>query len=94
LFSSRTILSAMPKSKGRTRKNKGYQLRPSRKKRAKKSPRWYGPTVLAVMGVGVLVIVLNYMNIMPGTKHSFNAIYLVGGLVLIGLGFVGTTFWT
>ncbi len=85
----------MPKSKSRTKKNKpGYQLRPSRKQKAKKSPRWYGPSVLAVMGVGVIVIVLNYMNIMPGTHHSFNALYLVGGLVLIGLGFVGTTFWT
>ena len=85
----------MPKSKGRTRKTRqGYQLKPSRKQRTKKSPRWYGPMVLAVMGVGVLVIVLNYMNVMPGTHHSFNSLYLVGGLLLIGLGFVGTTFWS
>jgi Cell division protein CrgA len=85
----------MPKSKSRTKKTKqGYQLRPSRKQKAKKSPRWYGPAVLSVMGIGVVMIVLNYMNVMPGTHHSFNAAYLVGGLVLIGVGFVGTTFWT
>ena len=85
----------MPKSKGRTRKaSRGYQLKPARRQPAKKSPRWYGPAVLGLMGIGVLVIVLNYMNVMPGTQHSFNSLYLVGGLLLIGLGFVGTTFWT
>jgi Cell division protein CrgA len=81
----------MPKSKGRQkRKSSGYNLAPARKKRHKGSPRWYGPAILAVMGVGVFVIVANYMGIMPGDTKP---LWLFAGLGLIALGFVGTMFW-
>jgi Cell division protein CrgA len=83
----------MPKSRGRSKKRSGYELRPAKKKRAKKSPRWYGPGVLAVMGAGVLVIVLNYMGLIPGTNATFSSMWLVLGGGLIALGFIGTTFW-
>jgi Cell division protein CrgA len=84
----------MPKSRGRSKKTKSrYELRPATKKRAKKSPRWYGPAVLGVMGAGVLVIVLNYMGLIPGTNGTFSSTYLLVGGALIALGFVGTTFW-
>lgn len=77
----------MPESRSRTRK-KGtrYQLEPARKKRVKPMPRWYAPLVLGVMGVGVGVIVWNYLR---GDQAS-NA-FLWIGLGLIGLGFLGTT---
>ena len=83
----------MPKSKGRQkRKNTGsrYNLTPARKKRHKGSPRWYGPAILTVMGIGVVMIVLNYMGIMPGGTKPM---WLFSGLGLIALGFVGTMFW-
>lgn len=81
----------MPKSKGRQkRKNTGYNLTPARKKRHKGSPRWYGPAILAVMGIGVMMIVLNYMGILPG---GTDPLWLFSGLGLIALGFVGTMFW-
>jgi hypothetical protein len=81
----------MPESKGRSKKRTRYQLEPQRKKKSKKSPRWYAPLVLTMMGVGVLLIVANYLQIVPGTQHQFEAKYLFMGLGLIGVGFIGTT---
>jgi LPXTG-motif cell wall-anchored protein len=77
----------MPESRGRTKK-KGprYQLEPAKKKRVKPMPRWYAPLVLGVMGVGVAVIVWNYMR---GDKTSNEFLWI--GLGLIALGFLGTT---
>jgi hypothetical protein len=80
----------MPKSRGRQRSKTGgrYQLEPQKKQKAKSSPRWYGPLMLAIMGIGVIVIVWNYTR---GDQASNT--FLVGGLALIGAGFLGITFW-
>jgi hypothetical protein len=43
------------------------------------------------MGIGVLVIVLNYMGILPFTHDQTSPIALLVGLGLIGVGFLGTT---
>lgn len=88
----------MPKSKPRQktrprRASDRYRLEPDRRQRAKPSPRWYGPAILAIMGVGVLMIVANYMQLLPGTSGAPRNIYLFGGLGLIALGFLGTTRW-
>ena len=83
----------MPKSKGRQRRpSQRYQLAPARKHKQKASPRWYGPLVLGVMALGVLIIVLNYVGKVPGSSGTENG-YLFLGLGLIGIGFIGTTFW-
>ena len=77
----------MPESRGRTRRqNRRYQLEPARKKRVKKPPRWYAPMILGVMGVGVAVIVWNYLR-----GDNAQNLYLWVGLGLIAAGFVGTT---
>jgi hypothetical protein len=88
----------MPKSKPRQKPRpkqaaKRYQLEPHRKQRRKQSPRWYGPAILSIMGVGVVMIVTNYMQILPGTSGAPRNLYLFGGLGLIALGFLGTTRW-
>jgi hypothetical protein len=82
----------MPKSKGRTKKKepRRYGAAPTPKKRHKSSPRWYGAGILIVMGLGVLSIVLNYLGVLPGGTSNM---WLWVGLGLIGLGFIGTTFW-
>ncbi|HEY7667167.1 MAG TPA: cell division protein CrgA [Actinomycetota bacterium] len=84
----------MPKSRGRQKtKPKGrYQVGPDKPKpKAKSSPRWYPPLVLGIMGLGVIVIVLNYMGILPFTGGQTNSIALMVGLGLIAVGFLGTT---
>jgi Cell division protein CrgA len=88
----------MPKSKSRgkqrpRRASDRYRLDPDRKQRHKASPRWYGPLILTIMGIGVVMIVANYMGILPGTSASPRNAYLFGGLALIAIGFLGTTRW-
>jgi uncharacterized membrane protein YobD (UPF0266 family) len=79
----------MPKSKGRQKQRATrYQLEPQRKKKARSSPRWYGPAMLVLMGIGVVLIVWNYTR---GTSAS-NTV-LLSGLGLIAAGFFGITFW-
>lgn len=47
--------------------------------------------LLTVMGLGVAIIVLNYIGIvLPGAPNNG---WLWGGLGVIGLGFFGTMYW-
>jgi VIT1/CCC1 family predicted Fe2+/Mn2+ transporter len=57
-------------------------------KSAHKSPRWYGAVVLALLVLGVLLILLNYLTVLPGAVSAW---YLVAGLVVIFVGFVMAT---
>jgi predicted acyltransferase len=86
----------MPKSRSRNRaaEKRRYQLEPTKKApRQKPSPRWYAPLVLGLMGLGVLVIILNYIwpSVLPFTDDSTSPIALFVGLGMIGAGFLGTT---
>ena len=81
----------MPESKSRQKKRGRDQLEPQKKKPVKKSRKWYPPLVLGMMGIGVILIVANYLQIVPGTNHTFDPKYLFIGLGLIGVGFIGTT---
>ena len=85
----------MPESKGRQKRQVRRYRAPAQqsKTKHKASPRWYGPLLIALMAAGVLVIVLNYIGLIPGTDSTADPLYLWVGLGLIGLGFVGTTFW-
>ncbi len=81
----------MPKSKGRKKANK----RPTPPKKHATSdvedkgtsPIWYVTLMFGLMAVGVVVILLNYINLMPGGTDSR---WLLGGLGLIGVGFAMT----
>ena len=52
------------------------------------SPRWYIVLMSSLMIVGVLLIVLNYLTLLPGSVSRW---YLWSGLGLIGAGFLMTT---
>jgi cell division protein CrgA len=79
----------MPESRSRRKPQKTrYQLEPARKKPSKGSPKWFGPLMLAIMGIGVAIIVWNYTR---GDATS-NTVLIVG-LGLIAVGFFGVTFW-
>lgn len=86
----------MPKSRSRNRaaEKRRYQLEPAKKApRQKPSPRWYAPLVLTLMGLGVAVIILNYIwpEVVPFTNDSTSPVVLFIGLAMIGVGFLGTT---
>jgi hypothetical protein len=78
----------VPKSK-----SKRSRYTPPPKKKAKPSPRWFGVLIIAVMGIGVAMIVLNYMGLIPGTNGTANQLYLFGGLGSIAIGFLLATQW-
>ena len=79
----------MPKSKGR-KKAKKRPAPPPKQDPAKKkgpSPLWYVITMFGLMAVGLVIILLNYMDLLPGGTNSY---YLLAGLAGIGVGFAMT----
>ena len=55
----------------------------------KVSPKWVPIVMFASLGLGVLVILANYVSLLPGDEPS--NLYLLLGLVLITVGFVTAT---
>ncbi len=55
----------------------------------KVSPRWVPIVMFTSLGLGMLVILANYVSLLPGDKPS--NMYLLLGLVLITTGFVTAT---
>jgi hypothetical protein len=76
----------MPKSKSKRRRSQ-----PPPKKKPKPSPKWLGPLILGLMFTGVIVIVLNYLGLMPTSTGQASNLWLWVGLGGIALGFVGAT---
>jgi uncharacterized membrane protein YjjP (DUF1212 family) len=80
----------MPKSKGRKKANRRPTPPKKRQEVAKKqppSPTWYVVLMWGLMAVGILVILINYMGLLPG--GTSNA-YLIAGLLGIAVGFAMT----
>ncbi len=77
----------MPKSKGRKKANK--RPTPPKKPAAHEvdekgpSPTWYVVLMFGLMAVGILVILANYINLLPGGTDGK---WLIGGLGMVGVG--------
>ena len=54
----------------------------------RRSAPWFGPAILILMIFGILMILLNYLTVLPGSVSIW---YLVGGLVCIFGAFVMAT---
>lgn len=82
----------MPRSKGRSSKDKRRPYvppaPPKKGPKRKESPKWYGFLVVGLMILGIIVIVLNYMNLMFG---PYSPLWLFGGFGMIGVGFLLAT---
>lgn len=52
------------------------------------SPRWVPALMLLFFAVGVLVILLNYLEVLPGSASNW---YLLGGLASILAGIITAT---
>jgi hypothetical protein len=74
----------MPVSKSKRRR----YIPPPRPK-PKPSPRWVPVLLVSLLGLGVLDLVLYYLNILPGGGIK----YLIIGFCLIAGGFVTGVFW-
>jgi hypothetical protein len=77
----------MPVSKGR--RNARRRPTPPQKKadpvKAKgPSPTWYIALMFGLMGLGVIVIIANYIGVLPGGTDNK---YLIAGLAAIAVGF-------
>jgi hypothetical protein len=55
------------------------------------SPRWVPVLMFGLWGLGLLVIILNYMMVLPGTSDGGNGWYLVAGLIAILGGILDAT---
>ena len=55
------------------------------------SPRWVPVLMFAFWGVGLLLIILNYMGVLPGSDNGGNGWYLVAGLGSILAGIITAT---
>lgn len=83
----------MPKSRNR-RKSRRQPVPPAvpkpapERKKKGPSPRWYVWTMFGLMLVGGLLIVLNYVTVIPGSPNNT---YLFVGLAGIAVGFAMTT---
>jgi len=80
----------MPVSKGRKKAKKRPAPPPRTTEPAKTkgpSPAWYVALMFGLMGVGVAVIVINYVGVLPGGTSN---VYLVSGLAGIAVGFAMT----
>ena len=81
----------MPVSKKRKQNNRPTQSKNiSSQMTSSKEPssRWYVVLMSSLMIIGVLLIVLNYLTLLPGSVSRW---YLWSGLGLIGGGFLMTT---
>ncbi|HEX9643714.1 MAG TPA: cell division protein CrgA [Acidimicrobiia bacterium] len=76
----------MPVSKGRKKAKRSPTPppKPDPVKAKGPSPKWYMVTMFGLMGAGLLVIVVNYMGLLPGGTSNT---WLLGGLAGIAVGF-------
>ena len=54
----------------------------------KMSSRWVAPTMFGLLGLGTAMIIVNYVNLLPGGTSNW---YLLGGLGLVLAGIVTAT---
>jgi len=77
------ILSSVPQSK-----SKRSRYTPPPPKKAPPSPLWFGVAISTMLAVGLVVIITNYIGLLPGEAENR---YLIIGLVLISTGFMMAT---
>ncbi len=78
-----------PKASGRVTPKATSRYTPPIPRSQKVSPIWVPILMFASLGIGMLVILANYVSLLPGNGPS--NVYLLVGLVLITLGFVTAT---
>ncbi len=65
-----------------------HRYTPPIPKNVKTSPRWMGVTIIALFLLGVLVVILNYADLLPG---GVNNLWLVAAIAAIFAGLILAT---
>jgi small-conductance mechanosensitive channel len=61
----------------------GRYTRPVTRK-ARRSAPWFGPLILVLMVLAIVMIILNYITVLPGSVSTW---YLVAGIGIIAVAF-------
>ena len=77
-------------SSGRTTPKQTTRYTPPVAKDVKVSPRWVPIVMFTLLGIGLVVIILNYVGVLPGNTSNW---YLVLGLGFVLAGIVTATQW-
>jgi hypothetical protein len=80
---------AKPAATKRTTPTPSSRYTPPVPKSEKISPLWVPILMFACLGIGMAIIILNYVNVLPGPDPS--NVYLMIGLGLITVGFITAT---
>ncbi len=80
---------AKPAPTKRTAPSPSSRYTPPVPKSEKVSPIWVPILMFTCLGLGMLIIILNYVNVLPGPDPS--NVYLMIGLGLITVGFITAT---
>jgi hypothetical protein len=88
---------AYPAAMAKSTNPKGGRVTPKQNKRytppvprsQKVSPLWVPILMFTALGLGMLIILANYVDLLPGDGP--NNYYLLGGLAFITLGFITAT---
>jgi len=78
-----------PVTSGRVTPKQTGRYTPPVPRSEKVSPKWVPIVMFTSLGLGMLVILANYVSLLPGNEPS--NMYLLLGLVLITTGFVTAT---
>ncbi|SHE54300.1 Uncharacterised protein family (UPF0233) [Ferrithrix thermotolerans DSM 19514] len=81
-------MSKDTKKNDRSKRPTAGRYTPPKPKSARKSPRWYLWLIFAPLLLGALLIVVNFLSILPGGESTW---YLLAGMALMGLGFAFAT---
>jgi hypothetical protein len=73
---------------GRVTPKASSRYTPPVPKSVKVSPRWLPVLILTLLVVGILMIIINYLGVLPGGASNW---YLLIGLALIAAGFIAAT---
>lgn len=73
---------------GRVTPKASSRYTPPVPKSVKVSPRWLPVLILTLLVVGILMIIINYLGVLPGGASNW---YLLVGLALIAAGFIAAT---
>lgn len=79
-----------PKGTAPGRPKPSGRYTPPTPKTVRTSPGWVPVVILALLLLGLVLIIVNYLGVLPGGASNW---YLIVGLALIVAGFVTATFW-